>query len=167
MKENFYIFLDIDGVMFDWDFIKSLGRKNLGIITVFNPKSVDALNYLIEKLSERYSPKLVISSSWRTFWDETIEVLNKNGVNLGNTPVFRTKITSTPHKRGEEIIDFLNTNGYTDNFVIIDDEAFDYAQHFSQHKIIKTGLFTQSLRKAMVDKFLKTIGYNIQDESIK
>ena len=50
MRENFYIFLDIDGVMYDWDYMKKNNIHNFGVVNTFSPESVEALNYLMEKL---------------------------------------------------------------------------------------------------------------------
>ena len=68
-RENFYLFLDVDGVLWDWkwriEMIKEGKIKKGGLITNFNPKSVHALNTLIEYLNENYNCKIVISSTWR------------------------------------------------------------------------------------------------------
>ena len=63
--EKFYIFLDIDGVLYDWVFIKNeinQGRIKMGgLIRHFNPQSIYALNYLIDGLNKLYDVNLVIS----------------------------------------------------------------------------------------------------------
>ena len=50
--KNFYIFLDIDGVMYDWDWIiaeTNAGRMKKGEFNKkFKPESINALNFLIQ-----------------------------------------------------------------------------------------------------------------------
>jgi len=63
VMKNFYIFLDIDGVIYDWDFIiaeTNAGRIKRGeFIKKFKPESIRALNYLIKGLEEHYDVRLV------------------------------------------------------------------------------------------------------------
>lgn len=156
-KNLFYIFLDIDGVLWDWDWrLKAIDK---GLITKthyicdFNPKSIEALNLLTEKLEENNDVKLVITSTWRSDLDFTKEVFDKHKLNY-NDELLATKITGHPEKRGLEILDFLNSHDKGD-FVIIDDESFDYKNHFSNNKIIKTSLYDNSLSSKHINSWLE------------
>ena len=161
--KNFYIFLDIDGVLYDWDYIikeVNSGRmKRGGLITKFKPESMRALNYLINKLSEYYNVRLVISSTWRSDLPFAIKVLKDNGLNYDKkidcTPI------SDPSKRGEQILEYLK---YKQNykFVILDDEMFDFKNHFNINNIIKTEMFHSALSMKEVCNFL-----NNENEIIK
>ena len=51
------------------------------------------------------------------------------------------------------VLDFLQNHEKGD-FLIIDDESFDYKQHFSNDKIIKTAIFKESLSKKHIDTWL-------------
>ena len=86
MKENFYIFIDVDGVLWDWPYIKRLTHLGLremgGLIENFNPKSIAALNYLIYKLSKVYNVDLVISSTRRDKMRKLLSLLHKEGRNI-------------------------------------------------------------------------------------
>lgn len=155
MKPKFYIFLDIDGVMYDWDSIKKENIKFNGIIDKFSTHSVEALNYLMEKLRTEFTPVLVISSTWRKDMFFTIRKLKENGVKLDLRNTTSTPITSTPEKRGQEILSVLKISPKKENYVIIDDEMFDYREHFSETKIIKTNIFNDSLRKDKIDNYFK------------
>ena len=152
--ENFYIFLDIDGVLYDWNYLISNNIKNPGIIKTFNPESIKALNYLIEKLSLNYNVALVISSTWRRDMGETVRTLIKNGLKTNLRKIFNTPITYHPNCRGLEILQFLENKKDNKNFVIIDDELFDFLKHFPMQKIIKTDMFKESLNINMVERFL-------------
>lgn len=154
--KNFYIFLDIDGVLFDWKFLKQNiieGKiKPGGIIKNFNPNSIKALNTLIERLNNNYNVNLVISSTWRHDLGYAVNILYANGLKY-DFEIFATPISVTPNKRGKEILEFLKDKADYD-FVIIDDEMFDYAEHFSKNKIIKTNMQNDSLNINHVNKYL-------------
>ena len=100
--KKFYLFLDIDGVLWDWAYLKkeiAEGRiKKGGIAGNFKPESINSLNYLIRRLSEKYDVKLVISSSWRKLrvWILIEEYLINKGL-----PII--DVTSRLNNRGEEI----------------------------------------------------------------
>lgn len=153
MKE-FYIFLDIDGVLWDWPYLKkgmNEGRiKRGGIIEDLKPESIEALNYLIEKLSIKYDVKLVISSSWRFNMERTLEIIKKAGLNY-NKPIDRTIINF--QNRGIQIKEYLKDKVNYD-YVIIDDEDFDFNEHFQKEKIIKTDVMKGALSIKLVDNFL-------------
>ena len=156
--KNFYIFLDIDGVLYDWGYIiaeTDAGRREKGgLIDKFKPESIYALNLLINELQKDYNVGLVISSSWRSNLPFTIQTLKDNGL-IYNKKIERTPIYN-PSKRGEQILDYLADKTNYD-FVIIDDEMFDFEKFFEKDKIIKCEAFNSALSVKMVDDFLKNI----------
>lgn len=154
MKQNFYVFLDIDGVLWDWNYIKSNNIQNFGTIKSFNPESVYALNFLMNKLKENFNPILVVSSTWRNDMFATIKVLKENGVELNLKTLSKTPISSNPELRGLEILKYLDVQENKENFVIIDDEMFDYKSHFNENRIIKTDIFKAGLNIKQVKTFL-------------
>ena len=160
MKNKFYIFLDFDGVLYDWKYIMSKSRKenkkNSGLIKYFNPKCIDALNHLIEEQSKTYDVKLVISSTWRIMFKQAKNLLKSYNVIDAET-VDRTPISRTHHKRGKEILAYLTNNNFDktkDDFLILDNENFDFKKYFSKDKIIKTSIISNSLSMKMVEKYL-------------
>jgi len=158
VMKNFYIFLDIDGVIYDWDFIiaeTNAGRIKRGeFIKKFKPESIRALNYLIKGLEEHYDVRLVISSTWRSNMIFAIKTLKDNGL-IFDKEIERTPIYD-PAKRGEQILDFLSDKKDYD-FVIIDDEMFDFKKYFSANKIIKCEMFHSALSEEMVKTFLNKL----------
>lgn len=156
MKENFYIFLDIDGVMYDWEYMKKNNIRSFGRVKTFSPDSVEALNYLMQTLNNNYNTELVISSTWRRDMPDTVRTLRQNGVEMNLRKVFSTPIFADSEKRGEEILSYLNGKNNASNYVIIDDEMFDYEKHFNSSRIIKTNIFSGGLNKEMVSTFLKS-----------
>lgn len=158
MKEKFYIFLDIDGVLYDWKYIKSLSPDHHGgIIQDFDPESIAALNYLIDVLKNNYEVELVISSSWRSNMRFTLEILISQGLKAENINISRIGNFYVPSYRGREIIKYLEDKENKGNYVIIDDENFDFKDHFEQNRIVKTNIFISDLKKCMIDEFLKNI----------
>ena len=168
-KENFYIFLDIDGVLWDWKWrknaIKNGKINNTQQITEFNPKSVEALNYLSKELNKKYNVKMVISSSWRHDMNFVKKQFDTQKINY-NGELYRTTITNQPERRSLEIIDFLY-NHESGDFVIIDDEKFDFDEFFSKEKIIKTSIFEGSLSKKHIDKWLENNNQFLSGQSEK
>ena len=168
--ESFYIFLDIDGVLYDWNFIietvKDASNKRGGIIDKFSPKSIDALNYLISELNSIYDVTLVISSSWRINMKKTSNVLIKNGLKYYKD-FEKTPITNTPNERGKEILSYLNAKKNPSNFVIIDDESFDFSKYFSTYNIIKTNIYNKCLDMKMVTGYLDRLFLNKKQENEK
>lgn len=168
-KEKFYIFMDIDGVLWDWSWrlkaIKDGEILNKLQIEQFNPESVKALNYLLFNLEKKYDCCLVVSSSWRGNMEKTIDVLMKNKVNLtGKT--LATPIFSNPKNRGGEIFSVVKKNNIK-NFVIIDDETFNFNEKFEQKNIIKTNLSHGSLKMDDVSTWLKQQSNKTECEQIK
>lgn len=160
-KTNFYLFLDIDGVMSDWDYIISeveAGRLKRGqSIKTFKPESVEALNYLITEISKDYNFKLVISSTWRIDMEETKDVFKKHNI-LCSDELDKTPRFFNPKHRSKEILQYLkehNFNKDKDDFVIIDDETFDFGKYFPPEKFIKTEIYHNALSMDMVKKYLE------------
>ena len=156
MKKKFYVFLDIDGVLYDWNYIKSLGPEHWGgVIVDFDPKSIEALNYLIAQLKKEYDVELVISSTWRSNMERTIQILINHGLKTEDLFISRTRNSTNPRYRGREIMDYLENKRDKENYVIIDDETFDFKEYFHDTRIIKTDIFISGLKREMVDIFLK------------
>lgn len=158
-KEKYYVFLDIDGVLWDWKWriseVKNGRVRGGGIVSDFNPASVGALNNLIETLSNNYDVRLVVSSTWRISMGLTEKALRKNGVIIPNDVLDRTPLTVRRGARGEEIIAYLYDKENRSNYVIIDDEEFDYETYLKKSSIIKTDIYLGALEQGMVDDWLK------------
>lgn len=141
--------------MYDWDYIIAevdAGRIERGkLIQKFKSESIKALNLLIEELEKFYSVSLVISSTWRADMLFTIETLKNNGLKF-NKDIEKTPIYD-PAKRGEQILDYLSDKRDFD-FVIIDDEMFDFNKYFRSENIIKCEMFHSAYGIEMVENYL-------------
>ena len=157
MKDKFYIFLDIDGVLWDWNFrmdeVLKYDQNPTKKISQLNPESINALSYLVSKINKEFDCSIVISSTWRCDMEHTEKVLKSSGL-IYKKPFLSTPITDDPAKRGEkEILPMTkNLNG---NYLIIDDEYFDFKKFFPEEKIIKTNIQYGSLNSKQVIEWCK------------
>ncbi|PKK95937.1 MAG: hypothetical protein CVV59_01110 [Tenericutes bacterium HGW-Tenericutes-4] len=169
MKQNYYIFLDIDGVLWDEEFITQLiddgirERKDDDIANHFKPGSMQALNFLLDTLKQNYEVVLVVSSSKRSDMKKTIQQLKNNNLTCV-TKIDRTSLSlDTP--RGEEILDYLKNKQDNKNYCIIDDEIEDIKPYVNKERIIKTS-DQNALHKQQVVKFLKKIEHLKQTSEV-
>lgn len=153
---NYYIFLDIDGVLWDWNYIKTINQNGIhtkGTIKHLSPKSVFALNYLIEQLEKKYNVKLVIISTWRYHMKNTVQTLKDNGVKLDNLDILSIDNTIQNAQRGKQILNYIK-NKKVDGLAIIDDEKCDYCECNLSNFLIKTNIYNNCLNINMVKNFL-------------
>ena len=61
-KDNFYVFLDFDGVLYDIEYLIMNKIKKNEKLFRYAPDSIETLNKLFSQLSTKYNPHLVISS---------------------------------------------------------------------------------------------------------
>ena len=156
--KNYYIFLDIDGVLWDWKYIKSFikkGGKVNGVVDVFNPESINALNYLIKyQQSHNKDVTLVISSTWRRNMPIVIEKLKHYGLDMTKVHIEKIPQNYGDEFRGKLIKNYLQEKNDYD-FVIIDDEMFDYRKENLLSHLIKTNIANGCLNKQCIDKYLQ------------
>lgn len=122
------IFLDIDGVLNDEEYIEKCYQRHHQPMCMdfvpFNPRSLSNLRKIYDSILDNSNePLIVLSSTWR---------LNKEATYIVNARLaeygMRVKET-TPYlhqDRGVEIITWLEQNNHLDSpFVILDDDSFD------------------------------------------
>ena len=90
---------------------------------------------------------------------DVFKAFRDNGVNMTREVMIdSTRIGEDPRLRGEEILSYLGGSKEGKNFVIIDDESFDFDKHFEKSSIIKTSMANNSLNCEMVSNYLNSIG---------
>lgn len=172
MKENFYVFLDIDGVLWDEQFIDKLikndvrERENDSLSNYFKPSSMDALNFLIDNLKQNFEVVLVISSTRRIDMPKITEQLKSNGL-IEVSKIDRTAVSLDMFEmdRGLEIINYLVKHNNSKNYCVIDDEVNDITPYIEKEHIIKTS-DQKALHQKQVIKFLKRLNFNKENEQI-
>ena len=115
------IFLDIDGVLCNPRSCLAVGNSDRGY-TYLDPIAC----LLIKKLCDECNARLVISSSWRMWFDKSAmaAILNANCLNLGDMILDDHKFWRTKNLnafKGKEIEDWIKNSALNYiNFVIID-----------------------------------------------
>lgn len=136
-----YIFLDIDGVLNSEHTLDQTSEANASIIS---DQLVKNLSYLVEKTDA----KIVLSSSWRTYFDDNIDkpiniwaiyltqALAKHNLKLHDaTPFVKGPFSS---ERGLEIKTYIDEYDIK-KYVVIDDEEFsDFRTHLDMSRFIQT-----------------------------
>ncbi len=152
-KEDFYVFLDFDGVLYDLKYLSENAPSFKDIFSAdkkifsYATDSIEALNGLFERISSKYNPHLVISTFWRFLPTSLlIKSLETSGLDTTDIAIHKTKLTMHPHKRGLEVKDFLEHHDNCENFIIADDSYLDnYLEFFPRVKIVKTDIMNDRL----------------------
>lgn len=163
-KENFYVFLDFDGVLYDIKYLLTEKIKNQEKLFRYAPDSIDALNKLFALLSTKYTPHLVVSSFWRKKFPFFIEFLKQQGFDIIGIPLTKIDNTTSIFKRGLEIKNFLERKNNCENFIIIDDFLFDFKKYFPKEKIIKTNMLNDRLTEDKLYDALSFYNLDIEDK---
>lgn len=150
-----YIFLDVDGVLNDEEYIEECWQKNgnkpMHMNHVpFDPKCLNNLMILCQKLEEnKYDVRLILSSTWRLH-DIDYAIVDARLAEYGLSLSDKTLYLSG--ERGQEIEQYINNNEMCRDFIIIDDDKFDIEDLFSDNLIstkFKTGFDDKALNKAI------------------
>ncbi len=179
-KDNYYVFVDISGSLTDFDYINHVHGPYAKNITLhaLKPQSVNALDFLLEKLEEQYDTKLIITSNCRNNFVSCLMHLSENGL-VYDKPIFATDFV--PGKRGKKIVNFMEQKGEKDfkypkiptillkklfdknnsdfsKYVVIDDTKSAISKHIPKSRFIHTNQSHQSLTQEQVENYLQSIG---------
>ena len=168
------IFLDVDGELTYSDY-KNETTANIDVEKV----------KLLKEICDKGNAKVVISSSWRGWEGYTpkiyltlIDILTSNNIEvLGNTPhikiefeddvpesIAETTLEDLPHLkfkhgtgRAAEVQKWINEHD-VDNFVILDDEDFDWIDYgYDTHWVQPTWFGDGGLKREHVDKAIEIL----------
>ena len=137
------IFLDIDGVL---NYVGCKARSTTGCLGIDDEKVK-----LLKQIIDQTGAIVVLTSTWKTDWFRTqyIEDLPKDGQylirQLGKYRIFILDKTedSSWAQRGQGILDFIETSKYNvEQFVILDDESFDFIELGLENRFVKTSFLT-------------------------
>lgn len=112
-----YIFLDIDGVMNNYDSIYSEYDNTL----IMEKEAIEC----ISKLVKVFNAKIIISSSWKEYHDLDYFkwLFSKYDIEIANN-IMDTTPNLTGFPRGNEIYNWLKTNNaLKSKFIILDDRT--------------------------------------------
>lgn len=105
-KENYYVFLDIDGTLWDAKYAYGIYGGNFNYVSYPRLKkdSINAVNLLLRSLEEKFDTKLVITSRRREDMNDCIEYLQKYGLKY-DKPILCLPFGKT--YRGARIIGYM------------------------------------------------------------
>lgn len=175
-KAKFYIFLDIDGTLWDAN-----TPRYAGFYIQLKPESVVALNTLIESLKKIYDVDLVVTSKRRVKWRSCKQFLIDNGVNFPSEKMSKTQLKKLKHPRGVKIAEYLFNDifkdklksektfirptwllfskllnrKFSDYYVVLDDSIKPLKPYIPDKNIIRTS-YDESLSMEMVSDFLES-----------
>lgn len=148
MRSNI-IFLDIDGVLNTEEFRDKADNY------FDRPIAPENMRFL-ETLVKTTNSKIVLSSSWREYWDEGAiqpdvageylnEIFAEYGLSIySKTPDF------IGNQRNKEIEAWINIHkNEINNYVILDDVDYDFDRHFFVMTDDKDGLNESTVQKAI------------------
>ncbi len=181
-KTPYFVFLDIDGTLWDakYEYIYHSYMLNYVDYPKLNPNSIKAVNILLRSLDQKYDTRLVITSQRRKHLRNAIEYLSKEGLKYPG-PVFAIKYP-TNLSRGEEIINFMEkgyklnpsdvshlqgriarffyrmTNNDFNNYVVLEDERDLINKTIPRNRIIYADHDKRSITPRQIQHYLKKIG---------
>lgn len=129
MKKN-VIFLDIDGVLNSED-----STDRIGHIKGISDKYIKILKDIVDI----FNADIILSSSWKSYWNKDLINSNTDIHNYGKyinekLNKFGLKISDKTEdynwsKRPIEILSYLSSHPEIENYIILDDEDFNWS-HF-------------------------------------
>lgn len=152
-KDIFYIFLDIDGVLNDEEYIKECWERN-GHYAMhmnhvpFDPKCLNNLMILVQHLRLTYEVRIILSSTWRLH-EIDYEIVDARLAEYGLTLSGKTQYIGP---RGFEIKTYLEESASYAGFLILDDDINDIEPYYIKehiHTNFKTGFDDKSLEEAL------------------
>ena len=148
------IFLDIDGVLNCRSTKDTIG-KYVGI--------EDEKVALLKQLVDAAKAKIILVSSWKEWWfknfkdrqDELANYLDEKLANQGLTVMDKTS-NYYSYNRGDGILEYLwklkRRNIEVDNYVILDDELFDYKQNRLTKNLVQTSYEKNGLEAKHIER---------------
>lgn len=157
------IFLDIDGVLNTRDtFIKVYYSNKFKDIKDIQIE--DSALESLKKIVEETGAKIILTSSWRSYFDDDLKPITEEGEKLiGKFKTYSLYIHDMVEgpscDRGQEINNYIMNNDVK-SFVIIDDEYFDYEKQGIIDHLVQTSFMTASLNMDHANKAIKMLRKN-------
>ena len=154
------IFLDIDGVLNSSAYRAQMGMRYFSEI-------IDRRKMpLLKKIAEETGAQIVLSSTWRKFWNPGENQLDPAGQYIHD--IFReyglwihSKIpVLESNGRNEEIQAWLDRHPYVDGYVILDDKDFGWSDALRAH-FVQTDLGGDGLEESQVQHAIDVLKGNL------
>lgn len=153
------IFLDIDGVLNSDEYFEKTTNLNIqGIESEIDVTKIE----LLKKAIDETGAKVVLSSTWRYLRKVQYlkELLSHYGISITDSTPF------LENKRGLEIKQWLVNHPEVEDFVILDDEVFDFYNQGLLEKLIKMSdgidgngySYGEGLQPKNINEIIKRLG---------
>ena len=150
----YYIFLDIDGVLNDKNYIIKAYKKNGGYAmnmshVPFDPAALENLMKMVKIIRKHGEPRIILSSTWRLS-DIDMAIAKARLAEYGLQISDKTPYNHM--NRGLEIRDFLSLRAIEYQMVILDDDSFDIIPIYPNNLVTvdrKIGLQWSDCKKAL------------------
>lgn len=154
------IFLDIDGVLNSLNYRRRMGMQYFSEI-------IDCRKMpLLKKIVDATDAKIVLSTTWRKYWNEGETQPDPAGENInrifgeyGISVYSKTPVLENSG-RAAEIKAWLRRNPYVDGFVILDDKDFGWPGELCTH-FVKTDRNGDGLEEAQVREAIAVLNGNL------
>ena len=154
------VFLDIDGVLNSLNYRRRMGMQ-------YFSDMIDRRKMpLLKKIVEATNAKIVLSTTWRKYWNEGESQLDPAGENInrifgeyGMSVYSKTPVLENSG-RAAEIKAWLRRNPYVEGFVILDDKDFGWPADLRAH-FIRTDLNGDGLEEAQVREAIAVLNGNL------
>ena len=157
------IFLDIDGVLNNRDYLSSVRKKATykNPIDELEPRCIGLLNRIIRETRA----VVVITSTWLwAFGFEKVRgFLSQAGIDK-DVPLLRIKDLGRSSRYYKEMGIIHRLSHGVDAFVILDDDELKYPDHVAEH-FIRTS-FEEGLTEEAAEKAIEILGREDQNETI-
>lgn len=147
------IFLDVDGVLNG----KNTRARCQGY------KGIDSKKVkLLAKLINETGATIILSSSWKHYWDKNPEYCDKFGTYLNkklqqeNLIIADKTFDRKKWRRGEGIKNYIEEHDVK-NFVILDDEAFDFYDCNLYENWIQTDYYAGGITEEQIDLAIRKL----------
>lgn len=159
---NSIIFLDVDGVL-NCSKTRARCQNYVGID--------DEKLKILKSVVEQTGAKIVLTSSWRIDWhkESWYKVIQSAPANYLDRKLKRhglcifDKVDYADRRRGEGIIKYVWVNAVT-NFVILDDELFDFGACKLLKYLVKTSFDDGGLKSEHKEKIIAILRRNKNDK---
>ena len=147
VNSDTYIFLDIDGVLMQFDTVKDINHAEFAKDHNWSQDAINNINELVKDIN----PKVIISSSYRKI--KTKEEIQKRFNELGINVKIHGFTEVIPNvKRGGEILKYIEDHNIK-RYIIIDDRKHNFDSYFKSDVIVRPhtniGFSKQDLQKAL------------------
>jgi len=154
------IFLDIDGVLNSSEYRRHLGLQYFS--EIIDQRKMP----LLKKIVDATGAKIVLSTTWRKFWNEGKEQLDPAGhyineifAEYGLSVYGKTPVMENAGRAGE-IKAWLKKYPYADGYVILDDKDFGWPADLRTH-FIRTDLNGDGLEEAQAREAIAVLNGNL------